>query len=138
MKLVIEVDFTNSGKLGSVGSQWSVWVFVVCLCVCVRVRACVIVCVCACVRIHSHGGHWSEVPTRAHMANDKRSVERQRHKECEFISVALTELIVRSTLGGRLEVGKLDRQRRFVDFDLCKCLISKSRTPHEDQNAKGV
>ena len=38
MKLVIEVDFTNSGKLGSVGSQWSVWVFVVCLYVCVCVH----------------------------------------------------------------------------------------------------
>ena len=37
---------------------------------------------------------WSEVPTKAHMASDGWSADRQRHKECEFISVALTELIV--------------------------------------------
>ena len=47
--------------------------------------------VCVCVMSFTW---WSEVPTKAQMANDGWSVDRQRHKECEFISVALTELIV--------------------------------------------
>ena len=79
-----EIAFTNSGWLRSACSQWTVFV---CACACMR-AACAM---CMCV---SSFTWWSEVPTKAHMASDGWSADRQRHKECEFISVALTELIV--------------------------------------------
>ena len=83
-----EIAFANSGWLRSAGFQWPVCV---CACACVRACVCAACAMCMCV---SSFTWWSEVPTKAHMASDGWSADRQRHKECEFISVALTELIV--------------------------------------------